>query len=437
MSQLAILGGKPAVSESLLPYQSIGDKERKYVEEVLDSNCLSGYIGAWGEAFNGGPTVKKFEQAWQKAFGVKHAIAVNSATSGLFAAMGAIGISPGDEVIVPPYTMSATAMAPLVYGGIPVFCDIEEETFSLDVKKVEAEINSKTKAIFAVNLFGHPAHLQELRALADKHGIYLIEDNAQAPFATENGVYAGTIGHIGVFSLNYHKHIHTGEGGVCVTNDDQLALKLQLIRNHGENAVIPSNLNDLTNMVGFNYRLTELSAAIGLAQLEDAKQHLEGRISLANSLTRTASGLDGLTPPAVRKQCEHVYYLWAFKHDNSIGVSRETVSKALSAEGFVNYVGYVKPLYLLPLFEQRTAFGKGGYPFTLSDRTYQLGMNPVVERMHFEELLWFPVCMYQTSQKLEEQLCSALQKVYRNVDELKNIDLTKPIEVAASPGTGR
>lgn len=424
MSQLAILGGKPAVTESLLPYQSIGDKERKYVEEVLDSNCLSGYIGAWGEAFNGGPTVRKFEQAWQKAFGVKHAIAVNSATSGLFAAMGAIGISPGDEVIVPPYTMSATAMAPLVYGGIPVFCDIEEETFSLDVKKVEAEINSKTKAIFAVNLFGHPAHLQELRALADKHGIYLIEDNAQAPFATENGVYAGTIGHIGVFSLNYHKHIHTGEGGVCVTNDDQLALKLQLIRNHGENAVIPSNLNDLTNMVGFNYRLTELSAAIGLAQLEDVQQHLEGRISLANSLTRVGSGLEGLTPPAVRDYCSHVYYVWAMRYnEKDTGVSRDLFCKALNAEGFPIYQGYVKPLYLLPLFQKRQAIGRGNFPFSLSSREYKSGMCPVVERMQNQELLWFPNCMYVPGKNLTEQLCHALKKVMDNLNELKNLQL--------------
>lgn len=437
MSELALLGGKPAVSAQLIPYKTIGDKERLYIKDVLDSDCLSAYIGAWGEAFNGGPTVNRFERAWEKSFGIKHAVAVNSATSGLFAAMGAIGVSPGDEVIVPPYTMSATAMAPLVYGGIPVFCDIEEDTFCLDIEKVKAEINPKTKAILAVNLFGHPARLKELRELADKHGIYLIEDNAQAPFATENGVYSGTIGHISIFSLNYHKHIHTGEGGICATNDDTLALKLQLIRNHAENAAIPAGLDDLTNMVGFNYRMTEISAAIGLAQLEEADRHLNPRIHLANSLTSVASKLTGLVPPMVRKDCKHVYYLWAFKHDNSTGVSRKMISDALSAEGFVNYVGYVKPLYLLPLFEQNVAFGKNGYPFNLTNRKYKQGMNPVVERMHFEELLWYPICMYQISKELEEQLCNALEKVYKNIDHLRKAESSSKLEAVFPSGNRR
>ena len=131
-------------------------------------------------------------------------------------------------------TMSATVMAPLIYGGIPVFVDIEEDYFCIDLNKVELAINSKTKAIIAVNLFGHPAELRRLRDLADKNGIYLIEDAAQCPLASENSFYAGTIGHIGVFSLNYHKHIHTGEGGICCTDDDELALRLRAIRNHGK-----------------------------------------------------------------------------------------------------------------------------------------------------------------------------------------------------------
>src|SRR5262249_8722448 len=158
-----------------------------------------------------------------------------SATSGLVAAMGAVGIEPGDEVIVPPTTMSATAVAPLAYGGKPGFADIEPETFGPDPAAVRAPITPRTKAIVSANLIGHPARLAELAAIAREHGLYLVEDNAQGPLAAEHGRYAGTVGDIGVFSLNYHKHIHTGEGGVCVTNDDELALRLQLIRNHGEN----------------------------------------------------------------------------------------------------------------------------------------------------------------------------------------------------------
>lgn len=423
MDKLAINGGTPAVKSNLKPYKSVRGNEIDRVRKVLDSGCLSGYIGAWGDAFDGGPVVREFEQAWREKLSCKHALAVNSATSGLFAAMGAVGISPGDEVIVPPYTMSATAMAPLIYGGIPVFADIDPDTFCLDIKSVEKEISSKTKAILAVNLFGHPANLHALRALADRNGLYLVEDNAQSPFAKENGVYAGTIGHIGVFSLNYHKHIHTGEGGVCVTNDDDMALKLRMIRNHGENAAIPAGLTDLTNMVGFNYRLPELSAAVGLAQLEKLDEHLDSRILLAEKLTKACAGLVGLTPPVVKENCSHVYYLWAMRYDKSqTGVSREMFSKSLTAEGFPNYLGYVKPLYELPLFQSRIAIGSKGFPFNLSERKFEKGLCPVVERMHYEELVWFPICFYENDDVMAEELCQALLKVHQGMDQLRRIE---------------
>lgn len=219
MEKLALYGGKPVIPCPLPVYNTLGEEEVRAVADVVRSGCLSGFYGSWGEQFGGGTVVRRFETAWAERFGVDYAVSVNSATSGLYAAMGAIGIQPGDEVIVPPYTMSATALAPLIYGGIPVFADVEPETFCLDVNAVQTAITSRTRAIIAVNLFGHPAQLNQLRALADKRGLFLIEDNAQAPLAREHGKLTGTIGHIGVFSLNYHKHIHAGEGGVCATND--------------------------------------------------------------------------------------------------------------------------------------------------------------------------------------------------------------------------
>ena len=182
--------------------------------------------------------------------------------------------------------MSATAAAPLGYGAIPVFADIEDDTFCLDVEAVKEKINDKTYAIIATNLFGHPAKLRKLRNLCDSHGIYLIEDAAQCPMSKEGLEYSGTIGHIGVFSLNYHKHIHTGEGGICVTNDDHLALRLQMIRNHAEAVVEPAGVEDLTNMFGHNFRLTEMSAAVGLAQLESIDLHINKRVKLQKLLMK-------------------------------------------------------------------------------------------------------------------------------------------------------
>ena len=215
--------------------------------------------------------------------------------------MGAIGISPGDEVIIPPTTMSATAMAPLVYGGIPVFADIENKTFCIDPVKVEEKINKNTKAIIAVNLFGHPAQLKKLKNIAKKYNIYLIEDNAQAPLALENGKYCGTVGDIGVFSLNYHKHIHSGEGGICCTNNNELALRMQLIRNHAEASIEFTGLKDITNMIGYNYRMTELSAAIAIVQLRNIKKHVELRKRLSEKLSTYVSNLPGLTPHLLEK----------------------------------------------------------------------------------------------------------------------------------------
>ncbi|MHA1570791.1 MAG: DegT/DnrJ/EryC1/StrS family aminotransferase, partial [Alphaproteobacteria bacterium] len=272
-TELALLGGTPVLAEPLPPYRSIGEAERTAVLEVLDSGCLSGFFGSPGPGFDGGPRIRAFEEAWRAQYDVAHAVSVNSATSGLMALMGAIGISPGDEVIVPPYSMSASALAPLFYGGIPVFADIEPQTFGLDPAAVAAAITPRTKAILVVSLFGHPARLTELRQLADTHGLYLIEDNAQAPLGREDGRWAGTIGHAGVFSLNYHKHIHTGEGGICVTDDDALAQRVRLIRNHGENLVEPLHIADLTNLVGMNLRMRDLSAAVGLAQLSQIERH--------------------------------------------------------------------------------------------------------------------------------------------------------------------
>ena len=424
MADLALLGGTPVLPDPLPGYRSMGDREREAVIRVMDSDCLSGYFGSPGEEFWGGPEVRAFEDAWRERFGVRHAIAVNSATSGLFAAMGAVGIGPGDEVIVPPWTMSATVMAPLLYGGIPVFADVEPETFCINPAAVRAALSPRTKAIIAVNLFGHPARLGELRALADERGIWLIEDNAQAPLANEHGRPCGTIGHIGIFSLNFHKHIHTGEGGMCVTADDELGQRLQLIRNHGENLAGEWEIEDIANIVGFNFRMSELSAAIGLVQLAAIDAHVGRRERLAEALSEGTRGLEGWTPPKVRQGCRHNYYAWLARFEaQALGIGREVFSKALAAEGFPNAVGYVAPLYLLPLFSRRRAFGGDGYPFTLTNRVYQPGLCPIAERLHRDEAVLFEPCAYDVDEATAGRLAEAVRKVHQHRAELAAIEV--------------
>jgi perosamine synthetase len=419
VSQLAVFGGAPAVSRPLQPFNGVGRAERDAAVRVIEQGTLSGFYGSPQPRFFGGPEVTAFEAEWRDRFAVAHAVSVNSATSGLIAAMGAVGVSPGDEVIVPPYTMSATAVAPLFYGGVPVFADIDPVTFCIDPDAVERAITPRTRAIIAVNLFGHPAELARLRALADRHGLFLVEDNAQGALAHENGRLTGGVGHIGVFSLNVHKHIQTGEGGVCVTDDDDLARRLQLIRNHGENAVEWQGMTDLTNLVGQNYRLPEIAAAMARAQLGK----LDGLVArcerIAARLSAGLADLPGLTPPATRPNCRHVYFMWTARYDaDRVGAPRAAFARALNAEGVPVAEGYVAPLYWLPLFRERRAIGRDGFPFTLTDRTYPRGLCPVVEDMHCNRVIQFQPVSWDADDEQVDMMIDAFRKVHRAATSL-------------------
>lgn len=421
-SELAIRGGTPSVRRPLEAFNAIGLREKAAVIKFLDGGGLqSGFHGSARPSFFGGEQVQEFEQAWSTRFNVKHSVSVNSATSGLMAAMGAVGIGPGDEVIVPAYTMTATALAPLVYGGIPVFVDIEPEHYCLDVDKVAEAITPATRAIIAVNLFGHPADLTRLRVLADAKGLVLIEDNAQAVLGEDNGRLAGTVGHIGVYSLNVHKHIQVGEGGVCVTNDAKLAQRLQLIRNHGENVIDWLGVQDLSNLIGFNYRMTEITAAMARIQLDRVDELVERVERLCNALTTGLSDLAGFVPPKVRLGCRHNYYMWSAQFDAElVGTSREKFSQALNAEGFPNACGYVRPIYQLPMFQKKIAMGSKGFPFNWEGRQtdYPPGLCPVTERMHHQTLIQYQPVSWAVDDEQVSMLIDAVRKVHRHAHSL-------------------
>lgn len=319
-------------ARQLKHFTSIGDEEAKEAIRVIDSGPLSGYIGSNDM---GGMYCRLLERDWMTTFGVKHAVAVNSATSGLLAACMAVGVEHGDEVIVSPYTMSATAAAPKILGATLKWADIEPDTFSMDPVDVANLITHRTKAVIVTNLFGHPAHLQELRDICDAQGVYLIEDNAQSIFAQEHDKYAGTIGHIGVFSLNVHKHLQVGEGGICVTNNDTLASKLREAMNHGE----------LRNgIIGLNLRMTEVTAAMARAQLDKAPAIMNSRIHIGKKLTEQVIAQDlCVGPPVIRQDCTHSFYVWS-------GILFEEPSMPLP---YPFKRGYLKPLYHLPAFKSQ------------------------------------------------------------------------------------
>ena len=355
----AILGGTPIFRTPLPPYVSTGEREIEAAVRVLRTGTLSDFIGAPGPRFDGGKEVRLLEDEWAAYFGVRHAISVNSGTSGLHAAVVAAGAGPGDEVIVPPMTMSATATAVVMAGATPVFVDVEEPTCCIDPVRAAAAITPKTRAIIAVNLFGGPARVHELRRLADDHAIVLIEDNAQAAAGRSQDALLGTVGHLGVFSLNCHKTIQCGEGGVVVTGDDRLARRVRLVRNHGENVIEAQGWHDDRDIVGFNYRLTEPQAAIARVQLDRLEELTAPRIENAAALAEALRRFTGLRVPSIAAGDRHVFYVFPIWVDAStIGMTKDAFAAAMAAEGAPLAGRYVRPLYRLPLFADLVATGR-------------------------------------------------------------------------------
>lgn len=422
--KLALLGGDKTITEDFPIYNSMGEEEVQAASTVIRSGELSGFLAGWGDKFEGGKNVKLFEEDWAAYFGVKHAITVNSWTSGLVAMVGAIGISPGDEVIVPPWTMCATATAVLMWGGIPVFADIEPDLFCIDPESVRKNITGKTRAILSVDIFGQSANMSELRKIADDHGLFLISDTAQAPGAKIYGELTGTKSDIGGFSLNYHKHIHTGEGGVLVTDDDDLALKLKLIRNHGEASVESSGLNDITNIVGGNYRLGEIEAAIGRIQLRKLESCLQLREQIVEVLFDGLRNLRGLRLPKIRDHSTHVFYTFPLLLDvDVIGVERRKIANALIAEGVKGIEEGYALLHMLPMFQQKIAMGPHGFPWiypgSRTDVDYDKGICPVAELYHDELFLNLELAELSLDLREIRMIVEAFRKVWSNLEQIR------------------
>jgi perosamine synthetase len=422
LTRLAIDGGAPVRTEPFPAYRVIGEPEKAAVAEVMESGILSRFIGGWHQDFFGGPQVQAFEQEWAAACGARHAVSVNSATSGLYAACGAAGVGAGDEVIVSPYTMSASCVAPMVYNATPVFADINPETYCLDPESIRARITPNTKAIVVVHIFGMAADMDPIMELAAAHDLVVIEDCAQSPFATYKGRPVGTLGHMGVFSFNYHKHIHTGEGGMITTNDDRFAERCQLIRNHAEAVVAGKGVSDLTNMIGFNYRMGEIEAAIGLCQLAKGPGLIDARKKNVAYLEAGLAGLPGLSMPTTEPAGDHVYYVHALGYDpDETGVPSSVLVDALKAElpvtelregeGPLVRAGYVQPVYNLPIFQARSDF-------------YPPGLCPVTEAAN-QRLLIHEFMRPPMREADLDDVIAAFTKVLGNLSMLRTIGQRK------------
>lgn len=363
-------------------YNTIGKLERVAAMAAMDEP-LSGYLGGQDR---GGLWVRSLEEKWAECFKVPHAVACNSATSGILAACAAIDLSDGDDFAVSTLTMSATAAAPMILGARPRFGDVEDETFCWAWGQPFRY--PKTKALIITNLFGHPAMLRYMREQCDAETamrgrpFYMIEDNAQSPLATESGHYAGTIGDIGVFSLNVHKHFQSGEGGIVVTRSDEIARRLRMFINHSELCV---------KQPGLNLRMAEVTAAIAYAQLARAPNLVRGRVDQAERILAAIGDIPGLRKPVVRRGCSHAYYTIPFLVQDN----RDEIVAALRAEGVPVTPGYL-PIHRLPAF---------GY-------CADADIFPVADALNDRCLFYFENCAWSPLPHQVKQIGNAFQKVF-------------------------
>lgn len=414
--ELAILGGRPILKDSLPETYNIDTREIKAVEKVMRRGPLSDFLGRASDKFLGGKEVLRFENYFAKKFNVKYAVSFNSATTALEAAASALELEPGSEVVVSPYTMSATFTALLVNNFTPVFADIDKRTFCLDPKSIEERITKRTKAIFTTNLFGGSCDYEKILSLCRKYRLKLVEDNAQAPGAKYEGKYLGTIGDMGIFSFNVHKTAQAGEGGLLISNSKELAFRARLRRNHGEQVLDDLGRNDIF-VIGTNARMSEIHAAICREQIKKLDFLNKRRVALANYLTKRLIKILGLKPVYVLPNATHVYYLYPILFDKKIfGISRKRFAEAMRAEGFTLNEGYIKPMHLLKMFQGKRLYN---YMPWLKPENYKKKLCPTAERMYERELLLTNICRYPLDKKYIDLFVQAVLKIRRNVKKFQ------------------
>lgn len=421
MSELALFGGSKIRKKPFPRHPIISNEEKNQVMEVLESGNISTFIASPGEHFLGGKKIREFEEKFAKIIGTKYGIAFNSATSALHAAVVSVGVNPGEEVIVPPYTFTSTATCALMHNSIPVFCDVKKDTYCLDPVKLSDVKSNLTKAIIPVHLFGHACDMDEIMEFAKKNNLKVIEDCAQAPGGEYKNKKLGAIGDCGIFSFQETKNIMTGEGGMLVTDDDEIANIARMVRNHGE-MILPSDKERSykTEFLGWGYRMTELEAALGIAQLSKLNNLNNKRIELAKYLSEELNKIDGIEHVKY-EHVKHVYYVFAFSFDSKkIGISRDDFCKALITEGIPCGAGYVKPLYLNPLYLEKKAFAFKHYKGSVK---YEKGICPVTEILHHEEVVVLPECRPPASIEDMRDIINAIKKIIKNKNEFENEDI--------------
>lgn len=313
-------------------------KEKEYVMDCLESSWIS----------SNGKYVELFEKRFAEYIGVKHALSCCNGTVALHLALLALGIGLSDEVIVPTLTYVATANAVKYTGATPVFADSESDTWNIDPEKIEELITNKTKAIIPVPLYGHPCNMDAIMDIAKRHGLYIIEDAAEALGAEYKGRKCGSIVDISTFSFYGNKTLTTGEGGMVVTNDDALAEKVRLLKGQG----MDPKRRYWFPVVGYNYRMTNIEAAIGLAQLENIEKFLAKRRQIAEWYNENLKGIPGITLPVERDYAMHSYWMYSLLIEKEYGRSRDETMNILMENG-IETRPFFYPMHIMPIYEDK------------------------------------------------------------------------------------
>ncbi len=345
--------------------------ELEGIKEVMDSGML-----AQGEV------VAKFEEEFADYLDVGFGKATANGTAALDVALKAIGVEEGDEVITSPFSFIASANCVLFQGAEPVFADVKKDTFNLDPEKVKEKITSDTKAILPVHLFGQPAEMNAFMDMAEDHDLYVVEDCAQAHGAEYDGKKVGSIGDIGAFSFYPTKNMTTGEGGIVVSDSEELCERADLVRDHGQSEKYTHD------MLGYNLRMTNLAAAIGRAQLERLDEWNDKRRKNAEMLTAGIEKIDGLTPPAVSDSVKHVFHQYVLKVEDDHPLRREELREKLHENDIGTAVHYPKVIPDQPLYREK---GYDGNEFKnargCAEKVFSLPIHPKVSKEDIEVML--------------------------------------------------
>ena len=407
MAELALRGGKKSKQKPFPVWPQYDDAERNALTEVLESRIW------WRTP---GTRTLAFEQEFAKFHSAKHGIAVTNGTAALEVTMSALGIGPGDEVIVPDFTFVATASAVLYAGAMPVTVDVSPETYCIDTKLAEAACTSRTKAIIAVHMGGHPADLDALSELARKKGIALVEDSSHAHATEWKGRRIGAIGTAGTFSFQASKLMTAGEGGMIISNDDKFERQARSVHDCGR---MPGEWFYSHYINGSNYRLSEWQGAVLSAQLTRLDAQTKRRHQNARLLDKLLSPIPGITPQKLDSRCTrngHYAYIFHIDSQQFAGASTERLIQAMNAEGIPNQASY-PPVHALEVFQNGEYRKRLCGSQATESHSFLKAQYPVTHRAAWETI-WIPQPALLGDEEDMHEIASAWTKIQRHAKEL-------------------